>query len=101
MLTALTAPNLRLTPTESKAGSPRPPKPLEPTLVDCGTQQDLGVKVTEPALSLQDAAAPLARYGSPGLHRPEHERPRGLLDCGDPLRFCKSTVLATVLGFCR
>ncbi len=77
----------------------RPPKPGEPTLVSCGTPQELGVKVTEPALSLQDAAARW-RYGSPGLHRPEHERSCGLLDCGDlPSGSGKSTVLATVLGF--
>lgn len=48
---------------ESKAV--RPPKPGEPTLVSCGTPQELGVKVTDPALSLQDAAA---RW--PGMDHP-------------------------------
>lgn len=49
----------------SKSDTPRPPKPGEPTLVSCGTPQELGVKVTEPALSLQDAAA---RW--PGMDHP-------------------------------
>ena len=66
----------------SKSDTPRPPKPGEPTLVSCGTPQELGVKVTEPALSLQDAAA---RW--PGMDHPVftdlNMNARGVLDCGD------------------
>ena len=85
---------------ESKAGSPRPPKPGEPTLVSCGTQQDLGVKVTEPALSLQDAAA---RW--PGMDHPVftdlnmNARAGSWTAVTGPSGSGKSTVLATVLGF--
>lgn len=85
---------------ESKAGSPRPPKPGEPTLVSCGTQQDLGVKVTEPALSLQDAAA---RW--PGMDHPVftdlnmNARAGSWTAVIGPSGSGKSTVLATVLGF--
>lgn len=85
---------------ESKAGSPRPPKPGEPTLVSCGTQQDLGVKVTEPALSLQDA---VARW--PGMDHPVftdlnmNARAGSWTAVTGPSGSGKSTVLATVLGF--
>lgn len=85
---------------ESKAGSPRPPKPGEPTLVSCGTQQDLGVKVTDPALSLQDAAA---RW--PGMDHPVftdlnmNARAGSWTAVTGPSGSGKSTVLATVLGF--
>lgn len=85
---------------ESKAGSPRPPKPGEPTLVSCGTPQELGVKVTEPALSLQDAAA---RW--PGMDHPVftdlnmNARAGSWTAVTGPSGSGKSTVLATVLGF--
>lgn len=86
--------------TESKAGSPRPPKPGEPTLVSCGTPQELGVKVTDPALSLQDAAA---RW--PGMDHPVftdlnmNARAGSWTAVTGPSGSGKSTVLATVLGF--
>ena len=85
---------------ESKAGAPRPPKPGEPTLVSCGTPQELGVKVTEPALSLQDAAA---RW--PGMDHPVftdlnmNARAGSWTAVTGPSGSGKSTVLATVLGF--
>lgn len=89
---------------ESAAGSksdiPRPPKPGEPTLVSCGTPQELGVKVTEPALSLQDAAA---RW--PGMDHPVftdlnmNARAGSWTAVTGPSGSGKSTVLATVLGF--
>ena len=83
---------------ESKAV--RPPKPGEPTLVSCGTPQELGVKVTEPALSLQDAAA---RW--PGMDHPVftdlnmNARAGSWTAVTGPSGSGKSTVLATVLGF--
>ena len=86
----------------SKAGAPRPPKPGEPTLVSCGTPQELGVKVTDPApaLSLQDAAA---RW--PGMNHPVftdlnmNARAGSWTAVTGPSGSGKSTVLATVLGF--
>ena len=78
----------------------RPPKPGEPTLVSCGTPQELGVKVTEPALSLQDAAA---RW--PGMDHPVFTELNMDARAGSwtavtgPSGSGKSTVLATVLGF--
>ena len=86
----------------SKAGAPRPPKPGEPTLVTCGTPQELGVKVTDaaPALSLQDAAA---RW--PGMDHPVftdlnmNARAGSWTAVTGPSGSGKSTVLATVLGF--
>ena len=87
---------------DSKAGAPRPLKPGEPTLVSCGTPQELGVKVTEPApaLSLQDAAA---RW--PGMDHPVftdlnmNARAGSWTAVTGPSGSGKSTVLATVLGF--
>ena len=89
---------------ESAAGSqsdtPRPPKPGEPKLVSCGTPQELGVKVAEPALSLQDAAA---RW--PGMDHPVftdlnmNARAGSWTAVTGPSGSGKSTVLATVLGF--
>ena len=84
----------------SKSDTPRPPKPGEPTLVSCGTPQELGVKVTEPALSLQDAAA---RW--PGMDHPVftdlnmNARAGSWTAVTGPSGSGKSTVLATVLGF--
>ena len=84
----------------SKSDTPRPPKPGEPTLVSCGTPQELGVKVTEPALSLQDAAA---RW--PGMDHPVFTDLNMNACAGSwtavtgPSGSGKSTVLATVLGF--
>lgn len=80
----------------------RPPKPGEPTLVSCGTPQELGVKVTETdsALSLQDAAA---RW--PGMDHPVftdlnmNARAGSWTAVTGPSGSGKSTVLATVLGF--
>lgn len=80
----------------------RPPKPGEPTLVSCGTPQELGVKVaeTDPALSLQDAAA---RW--PGMDHPVftdlnmNARAGSWTAVTGPSGSGKSTVLATVLGF--
>lgn len=78
----------------------RPPKPGEPTLVSCGTPQELGVKVTDPALSLQDAAA---RW--PGMDYPVftdlnmNARAGSWTAVTGPSGSGKSTVLATVLGF--
>ena len=87
---------------DSKAGSPRPPKPGEPTLVSCGTPQELGVKVADPApaLILQDAAA---RW--PGMDHPVftdlnmNARAGSWTAVTGPSGSGKSTVLATVLGF--
>ena len=87
---------------DAKAGSPRPPKPGEPTLVSCGTPQELSVKVTDPApaLSLQDAAA---RW--PGMDHPVftdlnmNARAGSWTAVTGPSGSGKSTVLATVLGF--
>ena len=91
---------------ESKAGAKaeskavRPPKPGEPTLVSCGTPQELGVKVTDPALSLQDATA---RW--PGMDHPVftdlnmNARAGSWTAVTGPSGSGKSTVLATVLGF--
>ena len=86
----------------SKSGSVRPPEPGEPTLVSCGTPQELGVKVTDPApaLSLQDAAA---RW--PGMDHPVftdlnmNTRAGSWTAVTGPSGSGKSTVLATVLGF--
>lgn len=92
--------------TDSKAGAKadskavRPPKPGEPTRVSCGTPQELGVKVTDPALSLQDAAA---RW--PGMDHPVftdlnmNARAGSWTAVTGPSGSGKSTVLATVLGF--
>lgn len=92
--------------TGAQAGSVRPPKPGEPTLVSCGTPQELGVKVTDaepapaPALSLQDAAA---RW--PGMDHPVftdlnmNARAGSWTAVTGPSGSGKSTVLATVLGF--
>ena len=83
---------------ESKAV--RPPKPGEPKLVSCGTPQELGVKVTDPALSLQDATA---RW--PGMDHPVftdlnmNARAGSWTAVTGPSGSGKSTVLATVLGF--
>ena len=85
---------------DAKSDTPRPPKPGEPTLVSCGTPQELGVKVTEPALSLQDAAA---RW--PGMDHPVftdlnmNARAGSWTAVTGPSGSGKSTVLATVLGF--
>mgnify|MGYP000947486966 CR=1 FL=1 len=91
---------------DAKSGSVRPPKPGEPTLVSCGTPQELGVKVTDPnpdpapALSLQDAAA---RW--PGMDHPVftdlnmNARAGSWTAVTGPSGSGKSTVLATVLGF--
>lgn len=87
---------------DAKSGSPRPPKPGEPTLVSCGTPQELGVKVADPApaLSLQDAAA---RW--PGMDHPVftdlnmNARAGSWTAVTGPSGSGKSTVLATVLGF--
>ena len=86
----------------SKSDTPRPPKPGEPKLVTCGTPQELGVKVTDPApaLSLQDAAA---RW--PGMDHPVftdlnmNARAGSWTAVTGPSGSGKSTVLATVLGF--
>ena len=84
----------------SKSDTPRPPKPGEPTLVSCGTPQELGVKVTDPALSLQDATA---RW--PGMDHPVftdlnmNARAGSWTAVTGPSGSGKSTVLATVLGF--
>lgn len=84
----------------SKSDTPRPLKPGEPTLVSCGTPQELGVKVTDPALSLQDAAA---RW--PGMDHPVftdlnmNARAGSWTAVTGPSGSGKSTVLATVLGF--
>ena len=84
----------------SKSDTPRSPKPGEPKLVSCGTPQELGVKVTEPALSLQDAAA---RW--PGMDHPVftdlnmNARAGSWTAVTGPSGSGKSTVLATVLGF--
>ena len=84
----------------SKSDTPRPPKPGEPKLVSCGTPQELGVKDTAPALSLQDAAA---RW--PGMDHPVFTELNMDARAGSwtavtgPSGSGKSTVLATVLGF--
>ena len=84
----------------SKAGAPRPPKPGEPTLVSCGTPQELGVKVTEPALSLQDAAARWPGMDHPVFaHLNMDARAGSWTAVTGPSGSGKSTVLATVLGF--
>ena len=87
---------------QSDSKAVRPPKPGEPTLVSCGTPQELGVKVaeTDPALSLQDAAA---RW--PGMDHPVftdlnmNARAGSWTAVTGPSGSGKSTVLATVLGF--
>ena len=86
----------------SKSDTPRSPKPGEPKLVSCGTPQELGVKVTDPApaLSLQDAAA---RW--PGMDHPVFTDLNMNARAGSWTAVTgrsgsgKSTVLATVLGF--
>ena len=84
----------------SKSDSPRPPKPGEPTLVTCGTPQELGVNAAAPALSLQDATA---RW--PGMDHPVftdlnmNARTGSWTAVTGPSGSGKSTVLATVLGF--
>lgn len=84
----------------SKSDTPRPPKPGEPKLVSCGTPQELGVKGTAPALSLQDASA---RW--PGMDHPVFTdlnmdaRAGSWTAVTGPSGSGKSTVLATVLGF--
>lgn len=85
---------------ESKADSPRPPKPGEPKLVGCGTPQQLGVKVTDPALAMQDGSA---RW--PGMDHPVFAhlnltaREGSWTAVTGPSGSGKSTVLATLLGF--
>lgn len=87
---------------KADAKAVRPPKPGEPTLVSCGTPQELGVKATDPApaLSLQDAAA---RW--PGMDHPVftdlnmNARAGSWTAVTGPSGSGKSTVLATVLGF--
>ena len=84
----------------SKSDTPRPPKPGEPTLVSCGTPQELGVKVTEPALSLQDAAARWPGMDHPVFaHLNMDARAGSWTAVTGPSGSGKSTVLATVLGF--
>ena len=85
---------------ESKAGSLRPPKPGEPKLVSCGTPQELGVKGTAPALSLQDAAARWPGMDHPVFaHLNMDARAGSWTAVTGPSGSGKSTVLATVLGF--
>lgn len=85
---------------QSDSKAVRPPKPGEPKLVSCGTPQELGVKGTAPALSLQDAAA---RW--PGMDHPVftdlnmNARAGSWTAVTGPSGSGKSTVLATVLGF--
>lgn len=84
----------------SKSDTPRPPKPGEPTLVSCGTPQELGVKVTEPALSLQDAAARWSGMDHPVFTDLNmNARAGSWTAVTGPSGSGKSTVLATVLGF--
>ena len=84
----------------SKSDTPRPPKPGEPTLVSCGTPQELGVKVTDPALSLQDAAARWPGMDHPVFtHLNMDARAGSWTAVTGPSGSGKSTVLATVLGF--
>ena len=84
----------------SKSDTPRPPKPGEPKLVSCGTPQELGVKVTEPALSLQDAAARWPGMDHPVFaHLNMDARAGSWTAVTGPSGSGKSTVLATVLGF--
>ena len=84
----------------SKSDTPRPPKPGEPTLVSCGTPQELGVKVTEPALSLQDAAARWLGMDHPVFTDLNmNARAGSWTAVTGPSGSGKSTVLATVLGF--
>lgn len=86
----------------SKSDTPRPPKPGEPTLVSCGTPQELGVKVTgaAPALAMQDGSA---RW--PGMDYPVFAhlnltaREGSWTAVTGPSGSGKSTVLATLLGF--
>ena len=84
----------------SKSDTPRSPKPGEPKLVSCGTPQELGVKVTEPALSLQDAAARWPGMDHPVFtHLNMDARAGSWTAVTGPSGSGKSTVLATVLGF--
>ena len=86
----------------SKSDTPRPPKPGEPKLVSCGTPQELGVKVaeTDPALSLQDAAARWPGMDHPVFaHLNMDARAGSWTAVTGPSGSGKSTVLATVLGF--
>ena len=85
---------------DAQAGSVRPPKPGEPTLVTCGTPQELGVNVTAPALSLQDAAARWPGMDHPVFtHLNMNARAGSWTAVTGPSGSGKSTVLATVLGF--
>lgn len=84
----------------SKSDTPRPPKPGEPKLVSCGTPQELGVKDTAPALSLQDAAARWPGMDHPVFaHLNMDARAGSWTAVTGPSGSGKSTVLATVLGF--
>ena len=84
----------------SKSNTPRPPKPGEPKLVSCGTPQQLGVKGTAPALSLQDAAARWPGMDHPVFaHLNMDARAGSWTAVTGPSGSGKSTVLATVLGF--
>lgn len=84
----------------SKSDTPRPPKPGEPKLVSCGTPQELGVKGTAPALSLQDAAARWPGMDHPVFaHLNMDARAGSWTAVTGPSGSGKSTVLATVLGF--
>ena len=85
---------------DSQAESPRPPKPGEPKLVSCGTPQELGVKGTAPALSLQDAAARWPGMDHPVFaHLNMDARAGSWTAVTGPSGSGKSTVLATLLGF--
>ena len=84
----------------SKSDTQRPPKPGEPKLVSCGTPQELGVKGTAPALSLQDAAARWPGMDHPVFaHLNMDARAGSWTAVTGPSGSGKSTVLATVLGF--
>lgn len=84
----------------SKSDTPRPPKPGEPKLVSCGTPQELGVKGSAPALSLQDAAARWPGMDHPVFaHLNMDARAGSWTAVTGPSGSGKSTVLATVLGF--
>lgn len=85
---------------QSDSKAVRPPKPGEPKLVSCGTPQELGVKGTAPALSLQDAAARWPGMDHPVFaHLNMDARAGSWTAVTGPSGSGKSTVLATVLGF--
>lgn len=85
---------------DSKSDTPRPPKPGEPKLVSCGTPQELGVKGSAPALSLQDASARWPGMDHPVFaHLNMDARAGSWTAVTGPSGSGKSTVLATVLGF--